>query len=565
MRPQDRGQSAFQRAITEFEAARVEAGVQEVLARFTGRPVSLLSYDEVAGRLRMVGQAARGYRTIPTRAIVGSVGRYNDFTREFLPRMAQDAQRWAHVKSAAASVSELPPIEVYQVGEGYFVRDGNHRVSIALRQGIDYLEAHVIEVRTRVPFAVDDSPDLLIAKAEYADFLDYTKLDNLRPGVDLLVSLPGQYERLENLLEVFRYFVEEAEERELPWTEAVARWYDEAYLPVVEAIREQDLLQRFPGRTETDLFVWLAVHRAALEHALDWQIAPEAAVVALAPEAGSLLPGGRRRLLARVRRALSVRLRRQPAGRPLSWIDGKKLARYSDRLFGELLLLLEPDEAGREALSSALAVAEREQAFLHVLQPGSAAKAAAGLWAEMEIEASRLDVRASLTTVDGIAGKASDHLAERALFVDLVVVSRSVAGEGKAAVEDDFLSLLQAERPVWVGGVNGLPGQLFLDSTGKADDKAAVFVATYLAERWRLPLTVLTAGVDKARQERICAYLAVHEVEAQFSDEGGLREAGTESLIVLGTWERRWLGRRRVNARVIERLSSTPGALLLCP
>lgn len=569
MGPHVRLKSPYQAAIAEFEAARIRASLQEVMARFTGKPTTLLSYDEVTGKLRVVGQTSRGHRTIPTKKIVGSVGRYNDFTREFLPRMAQDAQRWARVKSAAESVSELPPIEVYQVGEGYFVRDGNHRVSIALQQGIDFMEAYVIEVRTRVPFGPDDSPDLLIAKAEYADFLEYTGLNRVRPEADLLVSVPGQYERLENLIEVYRYFVEEAEERELAWSEAVAGWYDEAYMPVVEAIREQGLLRQFPARTETDLFVWLAVHRAAVEHTLNWQMGAEAVVTALAPSAGALARERRRRLLGGVRRTLSRLLGRRTAAPALSWMEGKRLARYSDRLFGELLMLLEPGKGGREAMSSALMVADREQAHLHALQVRPEAEGLAAAWAEIEQEASGRGIRTSLTVAavageeDGDSGR-GQRLAERAPLVDLVVVSRSVA-DGADGVSAGFVSLLRAERPVWVGGVNGEPGQLFLDSTGREGGDAALFVATYLAERWRRPLTVLADETDEAKLKRIRAYLAVHEVEARFESEGGLKEARTDSVIVLGAWERGRLGRWRVAHRVKERLDGAPGAVLLCP
>lgn len=579
MGPQVTVKSPYEAAVTEFEAVRKRAMLQAVMARFTGRPVALFSYDEVARKLRVVGQAERGHRTIPTKAIVGSVGRYNDFTREFLPRMAQDAQRWARVKVAARSVSELPPIEVYQLGESYFVRDGNHRVSIARREGVDYLEAYVIEVRTRVPFEADDSPDGLIAKAEYADFLEYTKLDRLRPGANLLVSVPGQYERLENLIEVYRYFVEEAGERELSWAEAVGRWYDETYMPVVEVIREQAILRRFPNRTETDLFVWLAVHRAALEHTLNWPMGAEAAVTALTPEAGSLQPERRRGVGARLWRTLFGRMQRRSSVPALSWVDGKKLARYSDGLFGELLLLLEPGEAGRATMSSALLVAGREQASLRALHIGPEGKAPLELWTEIEMEAARRGVRASLATASesGVDDDARGlrlrglrlpglRLAERAVLVDLVVVSRSLAGEGEAVVADGFLSLLQAERPVLVGGLTASgPGQLVLDSMGRADDDGALFVATYLAERWQKPLTVLTDDRDYGKRERIRAYLTLHEVEARFGSEGSVGEAGRDSVIVLGVWERGWFGRRRVAQRVKDRLRSAPGALLFCP
>src|SRR5919109_5067282 len=169
-------QYKFQMAIQDFQSARQKAGIQEVLARITGKSNQLLSYDEVAEKLKLRIRTERGVQHIPLDAIVGSVGRDTDFTRAFLPRRAVNQQRWANVKAAMEDGAGLPPIEVYKVGEVYFVIDGNHRVSIARQEGAITIEARVIEVRTDIPLTLDVQPDDLIIKAEYADFLDATKI-----------------------------------------------------------------------------------------------------------------------------------------------------------------------------------------------------------------------------------------------------------------------------------------------------------------------------------------------------------------------------------------------------
>jgi hypothetical protein len=92
-----------------------------------------------------------------------------------------------------------------------------------------HIDAVVTRIKTRVPFSANDDPEALILKAEYAEFLDYTHLDHLRPEANLRVSVAGQYAHLENHIEVHRFFLEMAEERELELEEAVTRWYDEAY------------------------------------------------------------------------------------------------------------------------------------------------------------------------------------------------------------------------------------------------------------------------------------------------------------------------------------------------
>ena len=145
--------------------------MQEILARITGKSTQLLSYDDVAEKLNLQVRVERGLQNIPLDFVVGSVGRYTDFTRTFLPRRGDSQQRWASVKAAMQAGEGLPPIEVYKVGDVYFVVDGNHRVSIARQEGFNTLQAHVIEFQTDIKLTPNIQPDDLIVKAEYVDFL----------------------------------------------------------------------------------------------------------------------------------------------------------------------------------------------------------------------------------------------------------------------------------------------------------------------------------------------------------------------------------------------------------
>jgi hypothetical protein len=118
-------------AVADFHGARRKAALQELIARLRGEPVDLLSYEEVRQRLKARSQVEKGLQDVLLDAIIGSVGRYTDFTRGFLPRSEVDPYRWARIKAAATGLTGLPPIEVYKIGDVYFVRDGNHRVSVA--------------------------------------------------------------------------------------------------------------------------------------------------------------------------------------------------------------------------------------------------------------------------------------------------------------------------------------------------------------------------------------------------------------------------------------------------
>ncbi len=172
--------------LVRFSICAKEGRDAEILARLTGKSTQLLSYEEVAEKLKFHIHIERGIKTIPLDAIVGSVGRYAEFTRSFLPRHDDDKQRWARVKvEFIEGQAGLPPIDVYEVGEAYFVIDGNHRVSIARQEHFPSIGAHVIEVKTNIPFTPDVLPDDLIIKAEYAEFLHATCLTDSKPNVDL--------------------------------------------------------------------------------------------------------------------------------------------------------------------------------------------------------------------------------------------------------------------------------------------------------------------------------------------------------------------------------------------
>ena len=238
-------QYKIQMAIHDFQSARQRGAVQEILARFTGRSTQLLSYEEVAEKLKLHARTERGVQHIPLDAIVGSVGRNTEFTRSFLPRRAGDRERWANVKAVFMDMSTgatLPPIEVYKVGEVYFVVDGNHRVSIARQEKFTTIEARVIEFKTDIKLTPDVQPDELIIKAEYAEFIDTTRITDLRPNVDLSMTTCCQYDKLMHEICVQEVLLEKERKSGIPFQDAVSAWYDTIYIPLAEAIRDRGLL-----------------------------------------------------------------------------------------------------------------------------------------------------------------------------------------------------------------------------------------------------------------------------------------------------------------------------------
>lgn len=250
-------------ALQDFRRARRRADLEQIVAFLQGKSASLLSYDDVRKQLKAIGSVRQELKEIPLDAIGGSVSRYNDFIRSFLPKRELDKERWATIESIVVGADGgFPPIEVYQIGDVYFVSDGNHRVSVARQVGAAVIEAYVTEIPTKVPISPDIQPDELILEAEYAEFLARTHLDELRSLKNFQVTVPGKYHVFAEQIEIHRYFMESEQQQEIPYEEAVIHWYDDLYLPVVRIIEDQGMLRDFPDRTATDLYLWISEHRA---------------------------------------------------------------------------------------------------------------------------------------------------------------------------------------------------------------------------------------------------------------------------------------------------------------
>lgn len=272
-------------SMERFRRNAGKAQVADLMGKVTGANTDLISYDAVASRLRARQQIEMGTRMVPLEQIVGSVGRYRDFTRTFLPRAAISPERWARVDAIMHSLEGYLPIELYKIGQVYFVRDGNHRVSVARANGLTHIEAYVSEIETDVDLTLDDfARDQWIIKIERAEFLKRTALDELRPGNNVVLTAPGRYKILLRHITVHQYFLGLERERAgslepVAWPAAVMSWYDNIYLPVVQAIREQNLLDSFPQRTEADLYLWIAYHREELSKRYELApLSPEEAV-----------------------------------------------------------------------------------------------------------------------------------------------------------------------------------------------------------------------------------------------------------------------------------------------
>src|SRR5512135_1277467 len=225
-----------EQARTDFQRARFKAFMNRLRGALSGQPSMLLSYDDIKEKLHIGGPIYRGVQTVRVDQIAGSLNRYHEFDRVFLPASDALADRWQSVNRAFYQDISLPPVVLYKVGQVYFVVDGHHRVSVAREQGQLYIEAEVRECATRVNITADVRIDDLQILQSKVKFLERTSLDRLRPDANIKVTIPDGFDRMLEHIAVHRYFMGLDEKRDIPEAEAVGHWYDTVYRPIAQVI-----------------------------------------------------------------------------------------------------------------------------------------------------------------------------------------------------------------------------------------------------------------------------------------------------------------------------------------
>lgn len=264
----------------DFSRARRRAFLRRIGAYLRRDPGSnqLLSFEEVKDALGAVSQVYLGMREVPVEKIVGSVGRHRDFDRAFLPSKPDLGARWRRIDEIMHRAEELPPVSLYKIGDAYFVQDGNHRVSVARQQGVEMIDAEVIEIRTRVPVDSELTARDLLHKLEHRHLLERLPVDRVLPEIKVEFSDVADYRRLATFIEAHGFRLSQLWKRYVSPEENLRDWYEYSYRPIAEMIREERILDAFPDRTELDLYLWIVYHRERLAlETRDEKISPQAA------------------------------------------------------------------------------------------------------------------------------------------------------------------------------------------------------------------------------------------------------------------------------------------------
>ncbi len=226
-----------------------------------------LSFSEVVDALGRRGERSLGLQVIPLDQIVGSVDKVRDFDRRFRPTSDRSRQRWERLAEKSRLGEYLPPIDVYKLGNLYFVRDGHHRVSVARAQGADQMEAYVTEIDTVISTDGIGGRRDLDGKNWGLRFLKRVPLTGERRSA-INCTNPSNYHRLAGMVEAWACRLMHDEEAYFSKSTMAERWFDEEYTPVVEMIEEAGV--RGADETGADAYLRVAGERYRLIREHDW-------------------------------------------------------------------------------------------------------------------------------------------------------------------------------------------------------------------------------------------------------------------------------------------------------
>jgi len=244
----------------DFTRAHNKAFINEIQHLLNPEEATLLSLNDVKQLIKPKNETYVGMKTIEVSKVVGSEGRYKDFDNRFFPKNSHLRNRWQHVDEAAINYISLPPIKVYELAGLYFVRDGNHRVSVAKARGTEFIDAEVVSLQSEIVLKKPDNLRDVIrqiinyekrsfyAETAFGDITDYWCLD---------FSTTGSYDVIYNHILTHKYYLNLHKSEEVTMEAAIISWFETVYFPIAVTIQKQKLMKIFKKQTISDLYVWI--------------------------------------------------------------------------------------------------------------------------------------------------------------------------------------------------------------------------------------------------------------------------------------------------------------------
>ncbi|MCR5495397.1 MAG: transcriptional regulator [Treponema sp.] len=250
----------LQEAENDFARARNKALFNEIQHFLNPEEASMISLKAVKKLVKPQTETYIGMQVVPINKIIGSEGRYKDFDNQFFPKRSVVKERWEHVDEALIKDIVLPPIKVYELGGLYFVRDGNHRVSVAKSKGVEFIDAEVISLQTEIKLSPVRSLQGMIKQIiayEKRNFYMETNFGDITEYWCLDFSTAGQYDKILQHILTHKYFINLNKTEEISMEEAILSWYQTVYMPVADSIEKCNIMKYFKNHTVSDLYIFI--------------------------------------------------------------------------------------------------------------------------------------------------------------------------------------------------------------------------------------------------------------------------------------------------------------------
>jgi hypothetical protein len=253
----------------DFGRARRRRAMSQIAARLRRESdlTMILPFDEVVQALGRRGERRLGLQSIDLDSIVGTVDRGREFDRRFRPTTGRVRPRWERIATAQRKGQSMPPIDVYRIGELHFVKDGHHRVSVAKALGYSQIDAYVTEVLTELGAGREIRLADLPLKSHERLFFERVPLP-ADARIEIRLSDEWRYAALAEAVEAWGFRAIQERGEPLTRAEVAETWFDEEYRPVVEMLREADLIRR--GMTDTEAYMRVSGLRYLILRTHEW-------------------------------------------------------------------------------------------------------------------------------------------------------------------------------------------------------------------------------------------------------------------------------------------------------
>lgn len=244
----------------DFSKAFNKALIHEIQHFLNPEEASLISFSDIKKLLKPENESYEGVKTVPVAQIVGSEDRYKDFDGEFFPKSLHLKSRWESIDEAHQENIILPPVTLYELGGLYFVRDGNHRVSVAKSKGIEFIDAEVVSLKSEIHLKPGQSLKYMVKQVinyEKRVFYSETAFGDITDYWGLDFTSTGQYDVIYNHILTHKYYINMKQSAEISMPDAVMSWFRTVYLPVINIIDHKHIMRKFPHNTKSDLYVWI--------------------------------------------------------------------------------------------------------------------------------------------------------------------------------------------------------------------------------------------------------------------------------------------------------------------